>query len=82
MNFLKKSDKSPVQKEKEELITQLRHTQQMLKQAEMMFHMTIDDDLMEARIYHIKSLAKQQDYLITALRQLNSREEDKVLTNI
>ena len=82
MNFLRKTEISPRQKQKEELICELRYTQKLLHQAEMMFHMTVDEDLIEARIYQMKSLAKHQDYLISALRRLNSDSEEKTFVNV
>ena len=82
MKFLHKTEVTPLEKEKEELIYELRHTQKMMKQAEMMFHMTVDEDLIEARIYQIKSLAKHQDYIISAIRRLNSDREEATFVNV
>ncbi len=82
MKFLHKTELSPLEKEKAELIDELHHTQKLLKQAEMMFHMTVDEDLIEARIYQIKSLAKHQDYIISAIRRLNSDREEATFVNV
>ncbi|MBE6866373.1 MAG: DUF2508 family protein [Oscillospiraceae bacterium] len=82
MNILRKAEISPLQRQKEELINELRDTQKLLKQAEMLFEMTVEDDLIEARIYHIKSLAKHQDYLISALKGLGQENEEKTFVNV
>ena len=71
MNILRKKE---VKSEKQILIDQLteelRHCEKLLKNTEMLFQMTVDEDLIEARIYELKSLAKVQDHLICNLRQL------------
>ena len=54
----------------EQLKKELRDCERMLKQTEMLFHMTVDEHLIEARIYELKSLAKVQDHLISSIRQL------------
>ena len=82
MNILRKAEISPVQKQKEELIKELRNTQRQLKQAEMLFEMTVEDDLIESRIYHIKSLVKHQDYLIGLLKGLEQKSDEKTFVNI
>lgn len=82
MNILRKAEISPVQKQREELIKELRDTQRLLKQAEMLFEMTVEDDLIEARIYHIKSLAKHQDYLIALLKGMEQKNDEKTFVNI
>ena len=53
-----------------QLKSELRNCEKLLKQTEMLFHMTVDDDLIEARIYELKSLAKVQSYLISSIKQL------------
>ena len=40
MNILKKAENAPACKEREELINELRDVQKLMKQTEMMFHMT------------------------------------------
>ncbi len=82
MKFLNKTEITPRQKQKEELIEDLHTTQKLLKQAEMMFHMAVDEDLIEARIYQMKSLAKHQDYLIASIRQLEADKEEKTFVNV
>ncbi len=82
MKFLHKTEITPRQKQKEELIDDLHTTQKLLKQAEMMFHMSVDENLIEARIYQMKSLAKHQDYLIASIRRLESDKEEKTFVNV
>ena len=53
-----------------QLKSELRNCEKLLKQTEMLFHMTVDEDLIEARIYELKSLAKVQSYLISSIKQL------------
>ena len=53
-----------------QLKNELRNCEKLLKQTEMLFHMTVDEDLIEARIYELKSLAKVQSYLISSIKQL------------
>ena len=48
----------------------------------MLFEMTVEDDLIEARIYHIKSLAKHQDYLIALLKGMEQKSDEKTFVNI
>ena len=82
MNILRKTENSSRQKQKEELISELRDTQRLLKQAEMMFELTVEDDLIEARIYQIKSLSKHQDYLIATLKGLQREKEEKTFVTV
>ena len=71
MNLVKKQEKlTPQQLQLIQLKEELRSCEKMLKQTEMMFHMTVDEHLIEARIYELKSLAKVQDHLISCIRQL------------
>ena len=39
--------------------------------------MTVEEDLIEARIYELKSLAKVRDYLIGSIRQLAQAENSE-----
>ena len=73
MNLVKKQEKlTPQQLQLIQLKEELRSCEKMLKQTEMMFHMTVDEHLIEARIYELKSLAKVQDHLISSIRQPTS----------
>ncbi len=82
MNILKKAENEPACKEREELINELRDVQKLMKQTEMMFHMTVDDDLIEARIYQLKSLAKHQDYLISRLKKSDRLKAENTFVNV
>lgn len=71
MNIIKKKEKlTPDQQKILQLTKELRDCERMLKQTETLFHMTVDEHLIEARIYELKSLAKVQDHLINSIRQL------------
>ena len=79
MNIIKK--KEPLTARQPQLIQlkqELKDCERMLKQTEMMFHMTVDEHLIEARIYELKSLAKVQDHLISSIRQLMSCPSETV----
>ena len=60
-----------------ELKEELKNCERLLKQTEMLFHMTVEEDLIEARIYELKSLAKVRDYLIGSIRQLAQAENSE-----
>ena len=71
MTIIKKKEQLTAQQQRlEQLKKELRDCERMLKQTEMLFHMTVDEDLIEARIYELKSLAKVQSYLISSIKQL------------
>ena len=71
MNLVKKQEKlSPKEQKLMRLKAELRNCEKLLKQTETLFHMTVDEHLIEARIYELKSLAKVQDHLISSIKQL------------
>lgn len=71
MILTKKQEKlSPEEQKLMQLKAELRSCEKLLKQTEVLFHMTVDEHLIEARIYELKSLAKVQDHLISSIRQL------------
>ncbi len=79
MNILKKKEPlTASQIQLAQLKKELRDCERMLKQTEMLFHMTVDEHLIEARIYELKSLAKVQDHLISSIRQLMSCQSETV----
>lgn len=74
--FTKKEVLTPREKQINELKDEIRNCERMMRRTEMMFHMTVDDNLIEARIYEMKSLVKHHDYLITTLRTLMYGEKE------
>ena len=72
----KKEDLTPTQQKILRLKQELRDCERMLKQTETLFHMTVDEHLIEARIYELKSLAKVQDHLISNIKQLMACQND------
>ena len=74
----KKEDLTPTQQKILRLKQELRDCERMLKQTETLFHMTVDEHLIEARIYELKSLAKVQDHLISNIKQLMACQNDTV----
>ena len=71
MHLLKKKESLTADQQRLlQLKSELRNCEKLLKQTEMLFHMTVDEDLIEARIYELKSLAKVQSYLISNIKQL------------
>ena len=81
MHMIKNREKlTPDQQKLQQLKTELRNCEKLLKQTEMMFHMTVDEHLIEARIYELKSLAKVQDHLISSIRQLTAQQEAEAVS--
>ena len=71
MHLLKKKELLTADQQKLlQLKSELRNCERLLKQTEMLFHMTVDEDLIEARIYELKSLSKVQSHLINSIKQL------------
>ena len=71
MHLLKKKELLTADQQKLlQLKSELRNCERLLKQTEMLFHMTVDEDLIEARIYELKSLAKVRSYLLNNIKQL------------
>ena len=75
--FTQKETVTPRQQRISELKKELKNCERLLKQTEMLFHMTVEEDLIEARIYELKSLAKVRDYLIGSIRQLAQAENSE-----
>ena len=75
--FTQKETVTPRQQRIIELKEELKNCERLLKQTEMLFHMTVEEDLIEARIYELKSLAKVRDYLIGSIRQLAQAENSE-----
>ena len=75
--FTQKETVTPRQQRISELMEELKNCERLLKQTEMLFHMTVEEDLIEARIYELKSLAKVRDYLIGSIRQLAQAENSE-----
>lgn len=74
--FTKKKVMTDRQKQIDRLKQEIRNCERLMRRTEAMFHMTVDDNLIEARIYEMKSLAKHHDYLISTLRSLVYTEAD------
>ena len=75
--FTPKEIVTPRQQRISELKEELKNCERLLKQTEMLFHMTVEEDLIEARIYELKSLAKVRDYLIGSIRRLAQAENSE-----
>ena len=61
---------------------ELRHCETLMKRTEMLFEMAVDENLIEARIYEMKSLAKHYDYLISSIRELVQEEPRPRAVNV
>lgn len=72
----KKKELTPQQEKIKKLTDELKYCEKLMKNAENNFHMVTDEMLIEARIYEMKSLSKQQDYIISALKQLVYQAKD------
>lgn len=54
-----------------DLKEEIRNCEYLIKRAEQMYDMSTDENLIEARIYEIKSLVKHYDYLILKLKEIS-----------
>jgi len=73
--FRKKEVFTDRQKQIKELTADLRYCQYQMKRCRQLFELTTDENLIEARIYEMKSLAKHHDYLVGAIRSLTKEEK-------
>ncbi len=73
---MKKHTKKLTEKQRRILLLKedLKECRQRQKRCEMLFELTTDENLIEARIYEMKSLAKHRDYLMSQLREMMSSE--------
>ena len=78
--FTSKETVTPRQQRISELKEELKNCERLLKQTEMLFHMTVEVELIEARIYELTSLAKVRDYLIGSIRRLVQTENSETET--
>ncbi|MBQ8604089.1 MAG: hypothetical protein IJ410_04515 [Oscillospiraceae bacterium] len=70
------------QKQINDLKDELRYCETLMKRTEMLFEMATDENLIEARIYEMKSLSKHYDYLISSVRRLMQEDTDPQVINI
>ena len=75
MPGLKKKKLTPFEEKVNGLKEELKECQQMMKSCKTMFELADNDDLIEARIYQMKSLAKHYDYLMGQIRRLTMPRE-------
>ena len=61
----------------ESLKEELRECAAMMKSCRSLFDLAEEDDLIEARIYQMKSLSKHYDYLMGRIRRLAVRESPR-----
>ncbi len=78
--FFKKEVITDRQKQINELKEEIHNCEILMHRTETLFHMAVDDSLIEARIYQMKSLAKQHDYLIKKLRRLMYTDSEQSIT--
>lgn len=75
MKFLRKKEVvTPRRRQLQRLKEELRRCDMMIKQAVSLFELSDDEDLIEARIYQMKSLAKHRDYILNCIRSMAARE--------
>ena len=67
---MKKKKLSPSEERVKTLKEEIKECQLMMKSCNTMFEFADDDDLIEARIYQMKSLSKHYDYLMGQIRRL------------
>ena len=81
-NIFKKEELTQKQKQINELKEELRSCQRQMKRTRTLFEMSTDENLIEARIYEMKSLAKHHDYIVCAIRDLMETEQKNFPVNI
>lgn len=81
-NIFKKEELTQKQKQINELKEELRSCQRQMKRTRTLFEMSTDENLIEARIYEMKSLAKHHDYIVSAIRDLMETEQKNFPVNI
>ena len=80
MKMLSKKDVlTPRQKQMNILKEDLRHCEMLIQRTQMLFELATDENLIEARIYEMKSLSKHYDYLISSIRALAVEESQQVV---
>lgn len=75
--FNKKGTLSPEQEKLNALKEELRRCEKLITQSMTMFDMATDENLIEARIYEIKSLNKHRDYLLSGIKQLVQANQEQ-----
>lgn len=78
----KKEVTTPRQNQINILKEDLRHCEMLMKHTEMLFELATDENLIEARIYEMKSLSKHYDYLISSIRALMQEEAQTQVVNV
>lgn len=69
ISFLKTKKPSEMQIELEQLRQDIRECEEMMKRNHALFDLTVDESLIEARIYEMNSLNKHHQYLVRLLRE-------------
>ena len=82
INFRKKEDLTPRRQQLMTLKEDLKYCEMQMKRTEMLFQLATDENLIEARIYEMKSLAKHYDYLMGTIRKLTVSEDEKQTVNV
>ncbi len=72
---LAKKELSPYQQQLKMLKEDLNECRKEMKRVEMLFSLTTDENLIEARIYQMKSLVKHHDYITATIRRLMEKEK-------
>lgn len=72
---IRKKEQSPKEKQRRALKEEIRNCEKLIRRAQSLFELSTDEDLIEARIYELKSLNKHYDYLISHARRLEETEE-------
>ncbi len=69
------------QKQINALKEDLRSCQRQMKRARALFEMATDENLIEAKIYEMKSLAKHHDYIVCSIKSLMETEKESRAVN-
>lgn len=73
-NIKKQPNFTQQQQEMNSLKVALKECEQLIRQNNAIFEMTVDDALIESRIYEMQSLNKHHEYLLNSLRSLQKQE--------
>ena len=77
-NIKKPTPLSEQHQELNRLKDELKECEWLIKRNEMLFDLTVDDALIEARIYEKNSLAKHRQYLLQSIKKLMEHEKETV----
>lgn len=79
LNLRKNNVLTPAQKRINELKEELKYCQQQIERTATLFELATEDELIEARIYELKSLVVHHDYLTKTIKELMMQQETEAI---